>query len=75
MKTTEIISIVAAMVSGCSLAMIQIRRIVSGEVSPFGLQGIKELAKTEIDRLDKRLLLLSGSSFIVCIVFGLLSYK
>ncbi len=75
MEIKEFIAIGAAIVSGGSLAMIQIRRIISGELSPFGLQSIKDAAKIEIDRLDKRFLLVSGISFIVCIVFALLSYE
>jgi hypothetical protein len=75
MKITEIVAIGAAIVSGGSLALIQIRRIISGELSPFGLRSIKAAAKIEIDRLDKRFLLVSGISFIVCIVFAFLSYE
>lgn len=75
MEITEIIAIGAAIVSGGSLALIQIRRIINGELSPFGLQSIKDAAKIEIDRLDKRFLLVSGISFIVCIVFAIISYE
>lgn len=74
MKITEIIAIGAAIVSGSSLALIQIRRIISGELSLFGLQSFKDAAKIQIDRLDKRFLLVSGISLIVCIVFALISY-
>jgi xanthosine utilization system XapX-like protein len=74
-KITEIIAIGAAIVSGVFLALIQIRRIISGELSPFGLQSIKEAAKIEIDRIDKRFLLVSGISIIVCIVFAFISYE
>lgn len=59
MIITEIIAIGAAIVSGGSLALIQIRRIISSELSLFGLQSIKDAAKIEIDRLDKRFLLVS----------------
>jgi hypothetical protein len=74
-EITEIIAIGSAIVSGGSLALIQIRRIISGELSPFGLQSIKDAAKIEIDRLDKRFLSVSGISFIVCIVFAFISYE
>jgi hypothetical protein len=74
MKITEIIAIMAAIVSGSSLALIQIRRIVNDELSPFGLQSIKDAAKIEIDRLDRLFLVVSGISFLVCIVFAFISY-
>ena len=75
MKITEIIAIGAAIVSGGSLALIQIRKIISGELSPIGLQSIKDAAKIEIDRIDKRFLLVSGVSFVVCILFAFISYE
>jgi hypothetical protein len=74
MKITEIIAIGAAIVSGSFLALIQIRRIISGELSLFGIQSFKDAAKIKIDRLDKRFLLVSGISFIACIVFAYISY-
>ena len=74
MKITEIIAIGAAIVSGSSLALIQIRRFISGELSLSGIQSFKDAAKIQIDRLDKRLLLVSGMSFIICVVFAFISY-
>jgi hypothetical protein len=74
-KITEIITIGAAIVSGSSLALIQIRRIISGKISLFGLQSIKDSAKIEIDQIDKRILLVSGISFIACIVLAFISYE
>jgi hypothetical protein len=74
-KITEIIAIGAAILSGSSLALIQIRRMISGKISLFGLQSIKDSAKIEIDQIDKRILLVSGISFIACIVFAFISYE
>ena len=73
MKFTGIIAIGLAIICGGCLASIQIRRIISGELSPFGIQSLKDAARIEIDKIDKRLLLISGISFVLCITFALIS--
>jgi hypothetical protein len=74
MKITEFIAIGAAIISGCSLALIQIRRVIRGELSLFGQQRYKDAAKIQVDRLDKRFLFVAGISFLVCVIFVLISY-
>jgi hypothetical protein len=74
MKITDIIAIIAVILCGGSLASIQIRKIIKGELFPFGPQAFKDAAKIELDKFDKKMLLLSGISFIVCIVFAVMSY-
>jgi len=74
MKFTEIIAIGAGLVCGGCLESIQLRRIIKGELSPFGIQSFKDAAKIEIDKIDKRLLLISGISFLLCMAFVVISY-
>jgi hypothetical protein len=73
MKFTEIIAIGAVIICAGCLASIQIRRIISGELSPFGIQSLKDAARIELDKIDKRLLLISGISFVICILFAIIS--
>jgi hypothetical protein len=74
MKFTEIIAIVAAISSGGCLASIQIRKIVKGEMSFLGTESLREFAKIKLDKFDKRMAIVSGISFLVCIIFAFISY-
>lgn len=73
MNLTRIITIGFAVICGGCLTSIQIRRIINNELSPFGIQSFKDAARIKIDKIDKRLLLISGISFILFIVFALVS--
>jgi len=74
MKITAFIAIIAAIFSGGCLASIQIRKIVKGKMSFLGTESLKEFAKIKLDRFDKRMVLVSGISFLICIIFAFISY-
>jgi hypothetical protein len=71
MKTLELLAILFALISGGSLATIQIRRIIKKELPLFGFGQIMSAAKIDLDKFDKIMVLISGISFVVFIVLTL----
>ena len=74
MKFTEIIAVIFAVTSGGCLAIIQIRKILKGELASYGSKAFKDAAKIHLDSFDKRLLLLALFSFVFFIVFLAITY-
>ena len=68
------ITVVFLLMTGVPLAAIQIRRMIKGELSPFGLKGLSDARKISIDAFDKTLLVISGVSFIAFMVSLAISY-
>ncbi len=68
MKLLEFITIIFAILSGGCLASIQIRRIVKGELPMFGVESFTSAAKINLDKFDKRMLWISGISFVIFII-------
>ena len=75
MKTTELIAIIFAIISGGSLAIIQMRYIGKEKLSFMGTKVFKEAKNIKLDKTDKKLVLVSGISFLLCMIFTLLSYS
>jgi len=73
-KILEIITICFALISGGCLASIQIRRIVKGELPMFGLGIFTAAAKINLDKFDKRMLLISGFCFVIFIVLAVTNF-
>jgi len=53
--------------SGVPLAAIQIRRVIRGELSPFGIKSFMDASKINMDAFDKLMLVIAGLSFSVFI--------
>jgi len=74
MKILEIITICFGLVSGGCLALIQIRRIIKGELPMFGLGVFRAATKINLDKFDKRMLLISGLCFVIFIVLAVTNF-
>jgi len=74
MNLQEILIIIFLLICGCSLCSIQLRRIIKGEMRVFGLGGFYDAAKIQLDTFDKRMLLISGISFIIFIILVVTSF-
>jgi hypothetical protein len=70
----KFLAIFFGMITGCSLAGIQIRHIVKGELPFYGYRAFKQASAIRVDSLDKRLALISAISFIICMIFTALFY-
>jgi hypothetical protein len=75
MKIIEMFAIIFAVISGGCLASIQIRRIIKGELSPFGTKAFTSAFQINLDSFDKRMLIISGISFVIFIGLMLLNYS
>ncbi len=54
---------ILAFISGAALAAIQIRRIIKGELGPWGIKGFRDASRINIDKFDKCMLIIAGLSF------------
>jgi hypothetical protein len=70
----EYVAISFGLIAGCSLAAIQIRHIVKGDLPFCGYRVFKQASAIKVDSLDKRLALISAISFIICMIFTALFY-
>lgn len=55
--------ILLAVFTGAPLAAIQVRRIIRGELSFWGIRSILDASTIQLDRFDKIMMLTSGLSF------------
>ncbi len=60
---------VFVLVTGCSLAAIQIRHIIRGELSIWG--GLKQWSELNVDSFDKVMLTIAGISFCIFAYIGI----
>ena len=65
---TGIQEMIFALISAACLAAVQIRRIIRGELPPFGLRVFVAASKIKLDRFDKLMVAVSGVSFAVFII-------
>ena len=60
--------ILFGLIAGGCLASIQIRKIIRGELPPFGLRALSAASKINLDRFDKFMIAIAGISFTIFIV-------
>jgi hypothetical protein len=66
---SEILSIVFCALAGTGLLLIQVRKIINGELPLFGgIEAFKKASRVDLDHYDKALLWLSGISFILFLI-------
>lgn len=53
-----------AIISAGSLASIQLRRVIKGELPLFGLRQLSAASKIKIDTFDKSMIVIAGISFV-----------
>lgn len=68
----EIFAIIFAVITGICLVSLQIRHAGSFRKAIFGPFDKKLM--DNIDSTDKRILILAGISFLLCLIFHILSY-
>lgn len=59
---------VFAFISGAALAVIQFRRIIKGELAPWGIKSFRDASKIKIDKFDKYMLTISVLAFLGMLV-------
>ena len=66
------LAVICGLVSGLALMAIQLRHM--GWKASFLDRDVREALGKPLDQQDKRLLMVSGGSFLLCILFLVLSY-
>jgi hypothetical protein len=67
----KIYQLIFALIAGGCLASIQIRRIIKGELPPYGLKAFSAASKINLDGFDKLMVTASGIAFAVFIILTL----
>ena len=68
MEIKKLLIIIFGLVAGICLASIQLRRIFKRELPSFGADAFKKASKIDLDTFDKRMIMVSGISFSLCII-------
>ena len=60
--------ILFGLIAGGCLASIQIRKIIRGELPPFGLRALSAASQINLDKFDKFMIAIAGIAFVIFIV-------
>jgi hypothetical protein len=75
MKIAEILAIVFGFISAGCLGFLQLRgEGFKFKLKFFYLDAFKDASKIELDAFDKRLVMISAISFVLCVTFIVINY-